>query len=138
MAQGAGIKGTAHETKKRALRLTERPKWLRLSLLDVFALPLCVVASQGMSAVFRPRPSLSPAAPAPARSMQTVFHRAETAGHHEVQTACTVMLVLENAVARFPELIQECGAGQRIVASSTDGPQTFEHNPSVVLKNRVW
>jgi hypothetical protein len=69
--------------------------------------------------------------------MQTVFHRAETAGHHEVQTAGTVMLVLENAVARFPELIQECGAGQRIVASSTDGPQTFEHDATVVLKRRV-
>ena len=39
--------------------------------------------------------------------MQTVFHGAETAGHHEVQTAGTVMLVLETAVARFPELIQE-------------------------------
>lgn len=66
-----------------------------------------------------------------------MFHRAETAGHHEVQTAGTVMLVLETAVARFAEPIQECGAGQRILASSKDEPQTFEHDATVVLKRRV-
>ena len=137
MAQGAGIKGTAQETDKKCAAGRRASEVAKTFLLrPVCSASMCsrqsgCVSSLSSTSFLDPRgawtcPLHVDGVP---QNRYGRSPRGSNRWHGNVGS--------RNCGRAFPRADSGSGAGQRIVASSTDGPQTFEHDATVVLKRRV-
>ena len=137
MAQGAEIKGTGHEPKKtrstahRASEVAVTFPPRRVCSTSVCSRQSGCVSSFSSTSFLEPCgactcPLHADGVP---RSRDGRPPRGSNRWHGNVGS--------RNCGRAFPRADSGSGAGQRIVASSTDGPQTFEHDATVVLKRRV-